>query len=262
MISDYQNTPSFYNNESYFSKYLGCTSYYISLQNVVRKIVSIIKPQMVLELGSALGTTSIKLSQEYKSTQFKGVDMRSDVVNCANSQVSGIGNVSFVTFDMCQYAKSKQISENDLIYMLYSFHHIPDPINKKIEFLEDCFHNMKNGAYLLITETFLPESVNQDLRDDIIIHKLFKKRAEEGYASTFWNALESLSDEGINVAKSVANVSREEEQRAGELVNIRKDEYLVKLSWLLDLSTKIGYKIILCEPVNSIMEYAILLNKE
>lgn len=261
MIEDYKNTPSYYNNEEYFKKYLGCTSYYLSLQNVVTKVVGIINPQKVLELGSALGTTSLLLARRFDHISFVGVDMREDVVKKANECAVDCNNVRFITFDMCSYVETSYVSDYDLIFLLYSFHHIEDPLDKKIKFLKDCFNNMKNGSYLLITETFLPEDI-VDLKHDQRIMDLFESRSNEGYASTFWVALETLTEEGINLARLVAEVSSREERKAGQLVNDRKDEYLVKLSWLIEIAKEIGFEIVISEPVNSIMEKVVLLRKK
>lgn len=260
MIEDYKKTPSFYNNEAYFNKYLGCTSYYLSLQNVVTKIVDLINPSCVLELGSALGTTSIMLARKYDKIQFVGADIRDDVVKKANESAADYPNLDFITCDMCSYVASKDISEYDLIFLLYSFHHIVDPLENKVAFLNDCFKNMKSGSYMLITETFVPEDA-VNIEQDQKISDLFKIRSEEGYASTFWAALESLTEDGIDLARSVAEVSHSEESKAGELVNRREDEYMVKFSWLVEMAKKIGFEIVISEPVNSIMEKAVLLKK-
>ena len=80
MGNNYIETPSFYNNEEYFKKYLGQTSYYTNLQNIVKKIISLIEPNNVLELGAALGTTSIQLAKKYPDISFTGTDLREDVV--------------------------------------------------------------------------------------------------------------------------------------------------------------------------------------
>lgn len=255
---NYQNTPSFYNNEEFFNQYLGCTSYYIGLQTVVKKIIKITNAHRVLELGSALGTTTVAMAREYPNVMFSGSDIRDDVVIQANEDAKELNNVSFVQADMCEHVKSDTLSEFDLIFLLYSFHHILDPLENKINFLKNCYDNMKVGCYLLITETFLPEDA-ETLKENLQIKRLFDQRAAEGYASTFWAALNSLKD--VEAAKEVAKVSFKEELEAGHLVNERKEEYLVKFSWLVETARVCGFKVIIAEPVNSIMEKALLLQK-
>lgn len=255
---DYQNTPSFYNNEDFFNQYLGCTSYYTGLQNVVKKIIKLTNAHKVLELGSALGTTTLTVAKEYPNVVFCGSDIRADIVDQANKEAKKYKNVSFMQADMCEHVASSELSEFDLVFLLYSFHHILDPLDKKIEFLKNCYANMKEGSYLLIAETFLPEDT-ETLNDSVQIRRLFEYRAAEGYASTFWAALSSLN--GIEYAQKVANVSSKEELEAGKLVNERNEEYLVKFSWLISAAKACGFKVVIAEPVNSIMEKALLLQK-
>ena len=121
---DYQNTPSFYNNEEFFNQYLGCTSYYTSLQNVVKKIIKITDAHSVLELGSALGTTTLAMAKEYPNIVFSGSDIRADVVAQANEEAQKYNNVAFVQKDMCAHVTSTALSVFDLIFLLYSFHPI------------------------------------------------------------------------------------------------------------------------------------------
>lgn len=140
---DYQNTPSFYNNEDFFNQYLGCTSYYTGLQNVVKKIIKLTNAHKVLELGSALGTTTLTVAKEYPNVVFCGSDIRADIVDQANKEAKKYKNVSFMQADMCEHVASSELSEFDLVFLLYSFHHILDPLDKKIEFLKNCYANMK-----------------------------------------------------------------------------------------------------------------------
>ena len=255
---DYTNTPSFYNEEEYFDRYLGRTSYYLNLQKVTNKLINLISPKNVLELGSALGTTTVSLAKEYPNIQFDGYDIREDIVNTAKVMNPDYANVNFFTGDMCNIVK--QPLNYDLIFLLYSFHHIPDPLNKKIEFLKDCYSNMKNGSYLLILETFLPENVETLSKDSNIIN-LWEQRSLEGYASTFWESLRELNDKGIFFAKHVANTSLKEEKEAGKHVFDRNDEYLVKMSWLIYNVKHCGFEVVISEPINCIEEKAILIRK-
>ena len=253
---DYDNTPSFYNNNEYFERYLGRTSYYLGLQKAVDKIIAAVGPEKVLELGTALGTTLLMLADKYSDILFEGVDMRGEVV--LQAEKKSRKNSRFTVADMCKYVEAS-LKDYDMIYMLYSFHHIPDPLGKKIDFLRNCFLNMKEGAYLLIAESFLPESV-EELQGKEILH-LFNQRALEGYASTFWESFSSLSTMDLDLSRKIAQFSANEENEAGKLVYKRQDEYLVKFEWLRQTSKDIGFKVILAEPVNSIMEKVILLQK-
>lgn len=256
---DFIKTPSFYNNEEYFNKYLGKTSYYISLQNIVEKIISLTNPNSVLEMGAALGTTTLLMANKFPNTKFVGTDIREDIVSTASDLCKDVSNLSFFAADMCELAK-QDLSSYDLIYLLYSFHHILDPLSSKADFLQNCYANMKKGSFLLITETFLPDGIPQ-LEKHISIRELFKLRAEEGYASTFWAALECLDITNVDLAQQIANFSKSEESLAGENVYNRIDEYLVDFSWLIETASSCGFDVVIAEPVNALMEKAILLRK-
>lgn len=258
MEKDFDKTPSYFNNEEVFEKYLGMTSYYLTLQACVEKLIGIIKPENVVELGSATGATSIRLAQKFKDTHFVGIDMREDVVNIAKDLGCGIDNLEFITGDMKAYAK--QYVDNDFVLMLYSFHHIVDPIENKINFLNNIYNNMKEGAYLCIAETFIPDSAD-GVGDRNSILNLWGTRKQEGFASTFWNALESVDEEGINEAIKIGEYCGENEYLAGTLVADRNDEYLVQPSFLIDMGKKAGFNVVLNQPINTLEDRIILFKK-
>jgi len=251
---NYDYTPSFYNDEEFFNEYLGRTSYYLKLQDITKKLISICHPQEVLELGSALGTTISMLAQSFPTIQFTGIDIRGAIIQDAKNKYQNVNNLRFECADMCQFM-GEQITKYDFIFLLYAFHHITDPLLTKENFLKKCYDNMKPGSYLFITETFLPSE------DDEwpTVETLFKARALEGYASTYWESLRSLEDNDIKLASKIASTSLKEETTAGQLVKNRDSEYLVEFNWLIELCKKIGFHIVIAEPVNCINEKAILL---
>lgn len=257
---DFEATPSFYNNKEYFAKYLGSTSYYKKMQEVVKKIVELEKPFKVLEMGSALGTTTLELANAFPGTLFEGLDNRSDVVEKANMAAADICNAHFFVGDMTEFAARKEMSQYDLIFLLYSFHHIVDPLSNKEKFLRDCYENMRPGTYLLIEETFLPEEA-KSLQDSDKIGEQYRQRSEEGNASTFWASLNGLGKDDVQLAKAVGEFSGTEEGLAGEHVVKRDEEFLVKFSWLTKAAQDCGFGVIVAQPVNCIGEYAILLQK-
>jgi SAM-dependent methyltransferase len=250
----YDYTPSFFNDEEFFNEYLGRTSYYLKLQEITKKLISICQPQVVLELGSALGTTVSMLAHSFSTIQFTGVDIREDVIKDAENKYHSIHNLKFECADMCEFV-CKYAMKYDFIYMLYAFHHINDPLSNKEDFLTNCYECMKPGSYLFITETFLPSKDDEWLD----VANLFKARALEGYASTYWEALRSLEKNDIELANKIATTSLKEESTAGQLVDNRDSEYLVEFSWLIELSKRIGFQVKIAEPVNCINEKAILL---
>lgn len=255
----FDGTPSFYKNLEAFA-YLGLSSYYQALQDNILKIIGLISPRQVLELGSALGNTLIRYARVFPDIEFEGCDMRTDVVAYANAcgVEAGLSNVTFRVEDM-QNTVLRPLS-SDVIFMLYAFHHIPDPEQNKVCFLKNAYMNMKDGSYLCIAETFIPSGAT-GLQDKDSILKLWKHRSLEGYASTFWHALDGISAASIQKAREAGLFSEENESLAGELVAKREEEYLVTNSWLLGKAREIGFDIILNEPVNALAEYIVVLRK-
>lgn len=260
-MSDFNKTPSYFNNTEAFEKYLGQTSYYLALQNAVEKIISISGAKKILELGSATGATTIKMAQRFPDATFCGIDMREDVVKIAYNEAvrREINNITFETEDM--YAFTQNALDYNLIYLLYSFHHILDPIENKISFLANTYKNMRPGSYLCIAETFIPEYATS-LTDKNAILKLWNQRKDEGGVSTFWKALTSLGPSELQFASQVAEYSSKNEYFAGELVALRQDEYLIKRSWLSHEGEKAGFKIVLNQPVNALGDAVVLFIKE
>lgn len=250
----YDYTPSFYSDEEFFNEYLGRTSYYLKLQSITKKIISFCKPSNVIEFGSALGTTISFLAGSFTDTNFTGVDIREDVVNESMVKYRNIENLSFKCADMNEFLKDKN-SKYDFVFLLYSFHHILDPLSNKVTFLENLYNTLNPGSHVLITETFLPEE--NDIWNDV--PTLFKARALEGYSSTYWESLRSLNKSDIDLARKIALTSLNEETTAGTLVQSRDSEYLVKFEWLVNECKKIGFQVIISEPVNCINEKALLL---
>ena len=246
----YNKTPSFYEDQEFFDNFLGNTSYYAALQRVIHKLIRLSESYSVLELGCALGTTMNALAASYPSVGFTGVDNRADVIEEARA-VAGT-NTNYVAADMCDVVKV--VLDYDLIYMLYSFHHIEDPLQKKITFLKDCYRNMMPGAHIVIAETFLPEAST--------ISELWDQRAAEGYASTFWSSLEGLTQDDISAAISAADTCAVNEVEAGKLVDKRENEYLVKVSWLVSMLKDVGFTIVAQHPVNCVNDWVIVARKE
>jgi hypothetical protein len=250
----YDETPSFYNNDEMFEKYLGKTSYYLALQDSVLKITKMINPDNILEIWSGLGQTTIKIFENNKNSNILAIDNRKKPIEKSRQKIDE-ENVKFVCNDMVKYIQ-KIHSLPKLTIMLYSFHHIPDPVEIKVSFLENCYKKMNKGDYLCIAEAFIPED---ELK--LNIRSLWEKRGLEGYASTFWNSLGSLEKEDINNSKEVGNFTREHEIEAGNNVKDRNNEYLVTENWLVNTSENIGFDVIISEPCNAFNDKVILLQK-
>lgn len=253
-IMDYTKTPSFYNNEDVFKKFLSETSYYKALQNNVSKLISIIKPNNMLELGFGTGDTALRLAKENPDALIKAVDLRKEMTNIAieNAKKQGLNNVSFITDNMVDYVQHNQLPE--VTIMLYSFHHIEDPISKKINFLKTCKNNMPKKGFLCIAEAFLQENSS--------VPAQWEKRALEANASTFWNTLSDIDLNSIDFSNNVATYSMDHETKAGELVEKRQDEYLVARPVLCETLKELNFTLIINQDCNSLGEGIVLAKLE
>jgi len=255
-MSDYEKTPSFYNSERTFKKYLGETSYYLNLQNAVIDLIKYSESDSILELGSGLGHTTRRINSKCGCVKnIIAIDNRRKIINkCKNK--NKFDNIHYKNNDMTNYVTENDINEQ-FILMLYSFHHIEDPNSNKKSFLQNIYKNMNKNSYFCIAEAFLPE---EDSNYDSIKH-LWDLRGKEGYASTFWNSLDGIEEDNIARSKKIGKFSQNHELTAGENVESRSDEYLVKLSWLEETMKNIGFDIILSEPVNAFNDYVVLAKK-
>lgn len=258
-MSEYEGTPSFYTTDDTFEKYLGQTSYYRKLQNSIVEIVSHVDPDRITALGSGTGKTAIRLSAEFPSTEVVGIDNRESVIEISRDNLDGLDhpNLTFELADMREYVRR---SLPEMVVMLYSFHHIPDPLDRKVNFLEDCYETLPDGGYICIAETFLTTDSRDELADREI-RSTWADRGFEGYASTFWAALDGLTDDAIEHAQDVGEFSRQHEREAGENVRTRDEEYLITMDWVVEHAEDVGFEVVLSEPVNSLGDGIVLLRK-
>jgi len=256
MNKNYDSTPSFFTNQETFEKYLGQTSYYRILQDAMKKLCLFIKPNTIIELGTATGSTAIALAKCCVDSIVVGIDMRKDVIDIAKSlaKEEGLTNVEFDVSDFCEYSGYK---DADFIAMLYSFHHIEDPVEKKEMFLDMLKKETKKGTYLCIGETFLPKSYNDMCKDEIV--DMWRVRANEGKYSTFWASLDNVSKEQISKSMDIADFCMQHESIAGNEVVERKTEFLVSSQELIEMAKKTGWEVVLSYPCNTVGEEIVLL---
>ncbi|NLL56781.1 MAG: class I SAM-dependent methyltransferase [Clostridiales bacterium] len=260
MTKDFCKTPSFYNSQEVFKKFLGQSSYYLALQQGLIKLIKITNSKKLLELGFGTGQTAITVAKNV-AAKITAVDMRQEMVGVGNNlaKENNVENIHFMSGDMTEFV-TNDLQNFDFIYMIYSFHHIEDPLQNKIVFLQNCYNNMSAGAYLCVGETFIAEVNAMDGTDSGVLN-FFEKRGAEGYASTFWKSLNGLSKDDIDYANEVASYCGQMEINAGKLVAIRNNEYLVKRSWLVNHAKKIGFEVVIDKQVNTIGDAIILLKK-
>lgn len=255
---DYDATPSYYANQETFDKYLGQTSYYLALQSAVTKIAALCRPGSIAELGSGTGATAVALGKASPDSDVLGVDNRTSMVDISRNYAAecGAGNVEFELSDFINFVDRHPVY--DMLVMLYSFHHIPDPLDEKIDFLKRCYGQLPTGSWVCIAETFLQESPDT-VTSRSTTDALWSARPLEGYASTFWSTLQGVTATEVERAQKVGWFSYDHEATAGRLVKNRDGEYLVSRDWVANTATKAGFSVVLNEPVNAIGDGVVLL---
>ncbi len=261
---EHSNTWSYYNSEDTFIRFLGLTSYYLGLQRNLCKIISILKPVKIFEFGFGTGHTSVRIAKENPSSIVTAIDFRENMIEIGTRLAKriGVSNVFFAKDDMLERVKH-DLSDFDFVFLLYNFHHIEDADNstsenkknsKKIEFLRNCYNNMKDGAYLCIADVFITN-------DETETRRLFEQRVAEGSASTFWGGLSSLDAESISEARRAADFCKRNEEQVGIKVLQRKYEYPITLKWLRNSALNTGFNEILSEEVNFVGDAIMLFRK-
>jgi SAM-dependent methyltransferase len=260
-MGEYEDTPSFYTSEETFEKYLGQTSHYLALQDAITDLVAALDPDRVLEMGSGTGKTTIRLAEKYPTTEVRGIDNRESVIEQSRRAAAerDCSNVTFETAEMVEYVNTAD-SLPELVVLLHSFHHISDPLQQKIDFLESCYATIPDGGTICIGEAFLQTDARGPAADRAA-RRQWADRGLESYASTFWSALGGLSASDIEHAQEVGRFSREHELEAGENVRTRDEEYLISQEWLVEHARDVGFEVVLAEPVNSLGDGIVLLRK-
>lgn len=260
-VGEYDSTPSFYTSEETFEKYLGQTSHYLALQDALVDLVASLDPDRILEMGSGTGQTAIRLAEEYPATEVRGIDNRESVIERSRSTAAD-RDCSNLTFETAEMVEDVQTTDSlpELVVFLHSFHHISDPLQQKIDFLEDCYATIPDGGHICIGEAFLQTDARGPAADRVV-RTQWADRGLESYASTFWSALDGLSASDIEHAQEVGQFSREHELEAGENVRTRDEEYLISMDWLIEHAREVEFEVVLAEPVNSLGDGIVLLRK-
>ena len=267
---------TYHKNEEEFDMYLGQTSYYLSLQKYISKLIKLIKfdGAKILELGFRTGRTAVRIANDHKGSNVVALCENTKVLENAKNiakTYDSCGNINFIEDKIAAFVASREVlKEYDIVYMFYSFHHIPDGENwkpgknvnhaNKAGFLRNCFMNMKLHSYLCIADLFLPD--NLDKNNPIIEEPFIKNRIREGEASTFWNSLTGVGKSEILVAKKKANNCQENEEAVILKANERKPEYLVSLDWLGKQAEKAGFTTVINRDVNAVGDAIILFRKD
>jgi hypothetical protein len=143
--------------------------------------------------------------------------------------------------------------------MFYSFNKIPDPIENKLEFLASCRNRMFSETKILIADIFEPDSKHKATKITDLKSR-HESRALQGFADTFWNSLEGLTEVEIQEAEKKADQVLSYEQNLANSYISRKHDYPVSLDWLMESLVRMDFVIDLVEPVNAFGESIIVFS--
>ena len=255
-MTEYDKTPSFYKTEEMFMKFLGQSSYYVSLQNAVSKIARLCKPKTLVEMGAGTGATTNRLARENPGCQVTGVDMRDEMIRLGREAAPE--NAAYEKGEMVDYVNNLE-QLPDLTIFLYAFHHIADPVQNKRDFLVTCKAKLPPRGRICVADIFLPESFG-DIEQDALTRNRWSLRQLEGYSSTFWAALQGLDASEIENSKGIGAFCAENELKAGSLIMTRDNEYPVSMAWLVKTAEEAGFSVDIAEPCNCIGDGVVLLS--
>ena len=247
-------------------RYLSHTSVYICLQTNLLKLIDLIHPHQILELGFGGAQTAVRVAEENPSSIITVVNGDDDMIKLASQLKTQkkLNNINLNKIDARKFVNNG-LSDYDFIFLLYNFHHIPDVDKYKSDkenFLRNLYNNMKKGSYLCIADDFLPERCDESsLEGDEYLTSLYQQRAEEYKASTFWSFLRGVSLADVFAASEEAEQSKIRETESGVKVQMRDGEYLIKRGWLRERLERIGFSVVIDCNVNSIGDAILLLKK-
>jgi SAM-dependent methyltransferase len=241
---------------------------YVPLQSRLIGLVKIAKPKSILELGLGGKQFAVALVQALTNgdieSQVTIVNSNTEFLNEAKKATVSLANIKIIETKMWEFVK-KSLENFDLIYLLYNFHHIIDSDlvkREKTAFILNCYKNMKAGSYLCIADVFLPESCDESqLKSDKILNALYKQRATEAAALTYWNNLSGVDPRNHRAAIKDAQESEAQELDVFERVRDKDHEFLVKKSWLLNEVEDARFQVVINHDVNGIGDAILLLKK-
>ncbi len=262
---------AFFITEEEFSEFLGKTDHYKSLQD---KVVRLANPQpgnLVLELGAGVGHTALALAKKCEDAHVIAIENRPEVIKIGKSiaKREGASNIEFKYCDMRGIGDllKKEKLNPDIVVFLYSFHHIPHPIERKKKVAEDLFALAKPGAKVIIGDSVVPISAeDRDYENRVLEQERLRPRI--AYLTVFWEEYLKAREKGkahkdaLKLAKKCATKSKALEELAGKKLAEQDGEYPVTLEELRTIWQEAGFRILLCEEINVIGEAILFCVKD
>jgi hypothetical protein len=255
-------------NEKKVARYIAHATVYACLQNNLIRLIKLIDPKYILELGFGGNShTAIKVAKEFPKAQLTVVNDSTEMIEQGKTfaNEATLSNIEFISQDVMAYI-NKGLQGFNLVYLLYNFHHIADKVTckkrEKVDFLNACYENMSVSSFLCVADDFLPEICDESrLLVDKSLEKLYEQRATESKMSTFWGVLQGVELKDVHEATGAADDSFQLEKMSFLRIKEKQGEYLVKKSWLVDAANSEGFAVIIDKDVNSIGDAILLFKK-
>jgi SAM-dependent methyltransferase len=259
---------SFYQDAEAFKRFHKYTSYYQRSQQYLAQLIQAQPTQLVMELGCAVGETSRTIARHYPQATIVGVDFRPEIIDEAQKESAGFSNLHFQAADMTDITNYIPWRERypDVICSLYSFHHIPDPIENKFAFARQLYDLPVEHLRVVIVDvvTDIPDT---DPAYPNSVMEQWCRIAQEAYRSVLLNRYIDLLSQGVPSAEAreqaefYASYSRDVELAISPNVAQRNDEYPVTEQQMLEIWLEAGFSIQFHGRVNSAVDSIFVMTK-
>ncbi len=261
---------SFYPDVQAFEAFHPYTSYYRQLQHAVVESVQAQPGDLIVELGCATGATSRALAKRYPQSTVLGVDLRPEIIQTAQQETppDAFPNLFYATSEMT--ALSAYLPWEGrypaVVCSLYAFHHIPDPYENKLAFLESLYALPTPTLRVVMgDETTEYEADHPDY--PAATQQQWHQVAEEAYRSVFLNRyLEGLNqglsaEEARTTAVMAGEYVRHIEQTMGETTAHRHEEFPLSHREMHTIWLEAGFSIEVATPINPFLDTLVVALK-
>lgn len=234
---------------------------YTELKNCVVKLVELLGPKDIMEVAFGSGLTATMISQAITDIKIKVIDIKKlekdeNLDSVIDPEIHKY--IDFIRADINYIHGLKTLPE--LILFVNSFHHIGDPLDNKILLLQKLFQQLSSGSRVCIADPFLPEFYG--FVDEIAeTRRMWDNRIMDTYCNTFWSSLDGYKKDNVIYSRNFAKKAFDMELKAGNAVIERKDECLVRMSWLVETVRKIGFEVEIAETCNCLRDGILLFYK-
>jgi SAM-dependent methyltransferase len=251
---------SFYHDAQSFEAFHKYTSYYNHLQKALVTLTQAKPGSHIVDLGCAVGDTTRALAAHYPDCKVIGIDFRPEIIAVAENESpkSLYPNLSFKAADMGNpdaYLPKVNEGEDWIFTTLYSFHHIPDPIQNKERFLETLMALPCRSVKIVVGDETTPVPFGEETYQEATL-KQWQSVAQEGYRSVFLNRYMELVSQGLptDEAREAAILAgeyvKEVELEIGRWTADRKDEYPLSPTEMSNLFLEAGFHLDLFTHAN------------